>query len=302
MSPAVLGLIAAFGWGTADFIARFTGRALGIRRGLFAMLLVGTSAVILTWLARGGMPGDLAFGSAPFFIAIGTGFGFLIATLLFYRALVDGPVTVAAPIVGAYPVFNLAIAVFEGHVPTAGQWIAIAIVLGGAVLVSRAEVGDGTSDEASERDPGVNTGNGPPPASVVRRTILLSAAAGFLFAVTAWAGQGAAAAIGELSATVVGRVTALFVMLAVVLVMREPMSIPAKWWPVAGAQGVLDAAAFLAIVAAHGPEGKIAVVVSAGFSAVTVILARTFLKEAMTLGQWLGVAAIIGGAAYLSAP
>jgi uncharacterized membrane protein len=35
---------------------------------------------------------------------------------------------------------------------------------------------------------------------------------------------------------------------------------------------------------------------------VTVILARVFLREAMTAPQWLGIALIVGGAASLSWP
>jgi drug/metabolite transporter (DMT)-like permease len=43
-----------------------------------------------------------------------------------------------------------------------------------------------------------------------------------------------------------------------------------------------------------------AVVVSSGFSAVTVLLARIVLREAMSWAQWAGIVAIIGGVALLS--
>jgi drug/metabolite transporter (DMT)-like permease len=40
--------------------------------------------------------------------------------------------------------------------------------------------------------------------------------------------------------------------------------------------------------------------VSSGFSAVTVLLARFILREAMTAAQWLGIATIVGGVAMLA--
>ena len=49
-----------------------------------------------------------------------------------------------------------------------------------------------------------------------------------------------------------------------------------------------------------GPGAEIAVVVSSGFGAVTVLLARVVLREAMTWAQWAGIVAIVGGVAVLS--
>ena len=46
MNPMFLGSMTALGWGSADFIARFTGRSLGHEHALFGML--STSTVILT--------------------------------------------------------------------------------------------------------------------------------------------------------------------------------------------------------------------------------------------------------------
>ena len=42
-------------------------------------------------------------------------------------------------------------------------------------------------------------------------------------------------------------------------------------------------------------------VVASAFGAVTVVLARVFLREAMTWPQWAGIALVVGGVAVLSA-
>ncbi|MEE8534873.1 MAG: EamA family transporter [Kiloniellales bacterium] len=56
MNPALWGLLTAVSWGSADFIARFTGRALGPRTALLAMLGVGAVAFSLLLWRRGVVP------------------------------------------------------------------------------------------------------------------------------------------------------------------------------------------------------------------------------------------------------
>ena len=50
MNPALWGMLTALGWGSADFIARFSGRALGPERSLFGMLAVGSAVGFATTL------------------------------------------------------------------------------------------------------------------------------------------------------------------------------------------------------------------------------------------------------------
>ena len=111
MNPGLWGLLTAVGWGGADFIARFTGRALGYQIALFGMLSVG--AVVLTlvvWLAD--MP--LIWDPSGWWLVIATGVGVMVATLLLYAGLARGPVTIVAPIVGSYPTFNVVLALALG--------------------------------------------------------------------------------------------------------------------------------------------------------------------------------------------
>ncbi len=77
--------------------------------------------------------------------------------------------------------------------------------------------------------------------------------------------------------------------------------VPLRWWPLLGLQGLLDGSGYLALLAgSEGPGSAIVVVVASGFSAVTVLLARVFLREPMTWGQWAGIVLVVGGVAVLS--
>ena len=94
-----------------------------------------------------------------------------------------------------------------------------------------------------------------------------------------------------------------FALLALLFAVRgRTPRIPTAWWPLLALQGLMDAGAYVSLLfGGHGPGSEIAVVVSSSFSVVTVLLARVFLREAMSLLQWAGVAAIVGGVAVLAA-
>ncbi len=284
MNSALWGLATAFGWGGADFIARFTGRALGHRSALFGMLAV--SAVVLTlivWL--GGLA--LVWDPSGWWLVALTGLGIMVATLLLYRALARGPVTVVAPIAASYPALNVALAVALGARPAALDWAAMAAVMAGVIVVARAA--------RSFEDPAGTT------RAQLRVTIGLALGAALAFAVTIAIAQQASHLYGELQTVALSRWVSLLACAALFLVRRQVPRVPLRWWPWIGLQGLLDGGAYVALLAgSQGPGAEIAVVVGSGFGAVTVLLARLVLREAMTWTQWAGIAAIVGGVAVLS--
>ena len=286
MNPAAFGLLTALGWGGADFIARFTGRAMGHHVALFGMLAVGSLVLpIVAW--QSGVA--LVWEPSGWWLLLGTGVGVMVATLLLYWGLARGPVTIVAPIVGSYPALNVAFEVALGARPTMGQWLAMAAVMAGVLVVARAA---GSFEDGAEYS-----------RAALRKTIFiaLGSAVGFSFAIAA--AQHAAPIYGELQTVVVGRWISLLSIALLLLWLRRPPVVPRRWWPWVLLQGLLDGGAYVALLAAgSGAAAAIAVVVASGFGAVTVILARLFLKEAMTLFQWGGVLLIVGGVAVLSAP
>lgn len=284
MNAALGGVLAALAWGSADFIARFTGAAVGHVNALFGML--AASAIALTGVVFFmGLP--IAELRAGWWLLLLTGAGLMLATLLLYQSLVRGPVTVAAPIAGTFPAFNILLALLLGLRPTPVAWAAMAAVMVGVLIVAR-----------SARHYVVH---GDYTRAQIRTTVITSLAASFLFAVTVAAGQEAGVIYGDVQAVFLGRWISLACCALLLAVRRELPHIPLRWWPALGAQGVLDGSALVAILAAsQGAGSAVTAVLASAFSAVTVVLARIVIGEAMSWGQWLGIAIILLGIATLS--
>ena len=284
MTPALWGVMTALGWGTADFIARFTGRGLGHATALFGMLAF--SLVIMSGLVW-ALEVPLVWRQEGWWLLLLTGLGIMAATLFLYWALTRGPIAVAAPIASAYPALNLFYAVALGGRPSALDWVALATVLLGVFVVARA--GEAGAEESM------------PPAEV-RKTALIALGACLIFAVTVSAAQAAGEIYGEMQTVWIARWIALFGCAIFLTARRLPLKLPRRWWPLLLLQGVLDGSAYLTLVAAGaGTGGAIAIAVASTFCAVTVILARIVLKEAVTWRQWGGVVMIVCGVAVLSA-
>ncbi len=284
MNPALWGLTTALCWGSADFIARFTGRALGHRTALFGMLAVGAPVLsLIFWYSDVPLVRDIS----GWWLILLTGIGITTATLLLYWGLVRGPVTVVAPIAASYPALNVGLAVALGVRPNALDWIAMAAVMAGVIVVARAA--------RSFEDPAGYT------RQQLRFTIGLALGAALSFAATIVVAQQASHLYGELQTVALSRWVSLLACGLLLLARREAPRVPPRWWPWIGLQGLLDGGAYVALLAgSQGPGAEIAVVVSSGFGAVTVLLARLVLREAMTWPQWAGIAAIVGGVAMLS--
>jgi drug/metabolite transporter (DMT)-like permease len=282
MNAVLFGLFTAICWGCADFLARFTGRAVGPDVALAGMLVA--SAVLLTLLALAtSAPLIQSFIEWPLIVA--TGLAVMAATLLLYAGLARGPIGVVAPIAGAYPAFNVVVGLAAGIVPTGPQWIAILMVMAGVAVVAR---GAPAPDERVAND--------------LRLTVVIALLSALAFALAISAGQAAARAHGEFAVTAAARWVSVVAAVGWLIVRGRPVLVPAGWrWPIVG-QGMLDGGAYLALfAAAHGPGSVIAAVVASSFAAVTVVLARVVLREPMSVAQWVGIALIVAGVGVLSA-
>ena len=163
MNQALWGTLTALGWGTADFAARFSSRALGHTNSLLGMLVVG-SVVLTLWVAFTGTP--LVWTWSGLWLLAVTGVGVMAATLLLYHGLARGPVTVVAPIVGGYPALVVVIALILGSRPTPVQWAAMAAIMAGVIVVSRFAP---AADETDQADPFTPAGCGGPSPSPLPR-------------------------------------------------------------------------------------------------------------------------------------
>src|SRR5262245_18766071 len=102
MTPGLWGPLTALRWRRPASTARFTASLLGATAVVLATLAVG--AVLLSlWVALDGTPLDWA--QAPWWLVAVAALGLLLGTLFLYQALGRGPVSIVAPIAGAYPAF-----------------------------------------------------------------------------------------------------------------------------------------------------------------------------------------------------
>jgi len=279
------GGVSALGLGCADFMARFSGRAVGPIPAYAAVLSVG--AVIFTcWVFIAGTP--LVWPADKLWLLVVNGIATTVMSVLLYAALARGPVSLVAPIVAAHPVLVVLIAVVLGARPTAIQWAAMAVTAAGAIVIARQVDRSGPADSAHK--------------SARRTTILISCAACLAYAVLVSSGQAAVPHFGDIQTIWMSRLISLVAIAFLFAARRERPYVPRAWWPFLLAQGTLDAGGYLALfLGSHGAGAEIAAVTASTFGAVTTVLARVILKESIVPVQWFGIVMIFAGVAVLSA-
>lgn len=284
MTAGLYGLLAALGWGGADFIARFTGRAIGHQQALLGMLSVGAITISLIVFLF-DIP--FIFVISGWWLLLLTGIGTMVATLLLYWGLARGPVTIVAPIVGSFPIFNVILAVILGSRPENIIWIAIFAVFIGVWLVACAS-------SHFESHPDYNRQH-------LRQTIIIALASSLAFGITIAAAQAASPIYGELQTVCIARWISLLSIALVFVWKKQVPIISLRCWPLIGLQGFMDTGAYVALAwSTRAENAEIAVVTASGFSIITVLLARYFLKEKMSWTQWCGVLFIVAGVVVLS--
>lgn len=277
----VMGIFAALIWGLHDLVVRIVSPRGGVAPLLFTALLSGT--VLLAPVAllseRGG---GLTAGEAG--LALLSGIAFAAAGVGLYRSFAIGPVRVAAPICGSYPVLSLAFAALQGRATAAWEWLAVLTIIAGLALAASRTEGEAEA--------------GPRGAAIL--WALLGAVG---FSTTFALAQRAAEDGGELTVTLLGRLAALACVGALVLVSQDPLaSVIRSQWRALALLGALDATAIgLVVAAARFPSPEHAAVASSVFGLVTILLAWRFLGEPMRPAQWLGVLIVFAGIALIAA-
>ncbi len=130
----VFGVLAAVGWGVADFVAAMASKRLGVLRTATGVhLSSGVAAAgyflfvfepgLLTWVHWAALAGVSVLG--------------VLIYIAFYRALSEGPVAIVSPIVSAYAIVVIALAmVFSGERLSGWQVFGAACSISGVALAS----------------------------------------------------------------------------------------------------------------------------------------------------------------------
>lgn len=283
MNSALLGLGSALGLGVADFMGRFSARALGATLTYGAVLFVG-AAVATFWLLASEQ--QLIWSPIGCAIAVAHGICVSVMCILLYMGMARGPIAVVAPIVAAHPVLVLGVNVLMDVRPSALQWAAMASIVVGGLIIARGAVADSDGPQGESN----------------WRSVLIASGACVAYAALVLTGQAAAPLIGEFQTMWIGRCSGL-VFIAVILVLQRPRArIPKKWMPYLGLQGLLDTAGYFTFLAgANTAAPHITMVVASAFSVVTVLLAWLVIHEPVSKMQWGAIALIAAGTAILSA-
>jgi len=285
MNPALWGGLCAFNLGFADFMARFSSRAIGPASALFGMLATG--AVVLSAYVYVFQPPLVWTWSGISFVAL-NGIATTVMTLLLYLGLARGPVSIVAPIVASHPALVVLLAVLLGARPTTIQWIAMAGTLAGALIIAACA---NNFEEAGKYE-----------RHHLRTTVMIACASAVSYAVLIAAGQAAVPIYGELQTLWLGRLFSLATLILVFLVQGKGPQMTMGWAPFIATQGLLDAGGYLFLFAGStGPGAEIAAVTASTFGAITTLLAWAVLRERIRAMQWSGIVLVFTCVALLSA-
>ena len=282
MISAILGIAAALSLGAADFMARFSTRALGAGLTYAIVLLVGAAGATI-WLLASGQ--SLVWSPLGCVIAIAHGLSVVVMCVLLYMGIARGPIAVVAPIVAAHPAPVLAVNVLMGVRPSAIQWAAMIVVIAGGILIARSAVSEGGTAQSEAN----------------RTTLLIAFSACLAYVVIVLTAQAATPLIGAFQTMWMGRLAGLAFLGAFLIVQRAPLHVTRDWLPFVVLQGGLDSLGYLTFLAGSNSAAPyVAMVLASAFSVVTVILAKLFLHEPITKLQWVAIALISMGAAVLT--
>lgn len=280
MSALTLGMIAAVAWGFHDVCVRMLSQRTPLMASLLTVLVVGLLFHLGVMVVEDGFT---PLTTRDMWLAVLSGVFFLMASLGLYAAFQRGPVKLVAPIIASYPVLSVGWALMRGAEVSLGQWSAvIAIIIGVSLVAALAQ-----TDEAETPRTGPTIG------------FALLAAVGF--AGTFAIGQFAAETSGHLPVTLATRLTAIALLIGGMGALHLPFWAGKRAMPVLILMGIADGIALLCLISAGGlPEPQYAAVSSSCFGLLTIVMAWAFLRETMTLPQWVGCVIAFAGIGFLA--
>jgi uncharacterized membrane protein len=277
----IYGLVAALGWGAADFLAALASRRIGS----LAAVVVGQalSAVVITGVLLGS-GNDLSTLAGLWWLVVINGVTAMAAYATHYHALQLGPISVVSPIGAAYAVVGVLLAiVLLGERPSTLALLGMACTVVGTVLVST----DLRALRAGlrERPPGLWWAVG---------SAIGFGVAGFTLGVVSKdSGVWQVAMFGSRWAMILAFVPLVAVGRREFRSLRKAATVGIVLALATGAADILGVASFSAGTTA----GYLSIVLAASavFPLVAVALSHYALGERLVPNQYVGVAAVVGG-------
>ncbi len=278
MLALALGGIAALCWGVHDLCVRYLSQKTDIVASMLVVLFSGVVCMTALSVVQ-STPWQLV--TSQLLLASLSGLLFAMATYCLWRAFSEGPVRMVTPIVSAFPVLHLGLALLEGELIAVTSAALVLVVLVGIAIVAGGEDDDGQYSRKS--------------------VFLWSLGAAVCFGLTFWLGQGLLEEGEPLPLLLTTRVAALAAVLAFAVLKRGGIVWPRRRdLPVLVLMGLLDTAALaLVLYAGRLPGGLFATVTASLFGVITILLASMFLNEHLSRRQWVGVLITFGAIAAL---
>ncbi|MDA4111377.1 MAG: DMT family transporter [Thaumarchaeota archaeon] len=291
----MFGLLAAFFWGSTDFLSRFPSRKIGPAYStayvqLFS--LIGFSAYVL--LTGPPTVEFLSKGSSYLVIDLFVGMLNVSGLMLLYRSFTTGNMSLTAPIASSFPIFTILLGyVFLGQVIGAAKGIAIAIVISGVIL-------SGVNLSSTKNNP-----------SKIEKTktkrlsnSVVSAFAASLFFGGAYLGLNLGLGyFGSVLSILFFRLGAvLFSFLFLFVTMKKLVLPTGGAWKWLLTMAILDSLGFASLTLGYLSSGNSPAVVttlSSLLGAVTTILATVIYKDKLTRVQILGIVILFSGVVIL---
>ena len=123
-------------WGVGDFLGGLASRRLAVIAVVVVSQAIGLAG-LLVWVVATRDPFP---GVTELLPAAGAGVAVLAGVTAFYRGLAIGAMGIVAPITAAGPVVPLAVDAAHGTTPTPLQWLGIAFILLGVMLIIAAAI------------------------------------------------------------------------------------------------------------------------------------------------------------------
>ncbi len=272
---AVLSIISALMWGTADFLGGLTAR----RRSAVAVYLgsqvFGFALLLTVVIVRGDWHAPLGYLGW----GIGLGVTGFISMIAFYRALALGPMGLVSPLVAVSVVIPVAVGFAQGESPSAVELAGILIAFIGVLLASGPEL---TGAESMKP---------------LLYTAVAAAGFGLLYV-----GMAKGSAVNPSMTMLTFRSTSIVILLVLMAFSRSAGGVTRGDLPVLALIGILDASANL-LFGVASTLGMLSTtsVISSLYPVATAVLAAVVLRERLRPIQYAGVTVAMVGVVLLSA-
>ncbi len=278
----LLGLFAALCWSVHDLAARY----FAPRTGAFRLgMLTEMAGLLLVSPLFFHLP-QASTHEWLLVVLLGVIYGAAIAGL--FKAFAMAPVAIVGPLTAGYPALVVLWGILNGASPTSLQYLAMAAILVGAVIVGRA----GDKDAAD--------------APAIQKSKLLELTfwivlADVCFATAIVLGQRLGPVFGDV--TTAGLLRGPAIMLLLPFALTEPAPTSKLTWKIGAvilAMGGLDVAALSGINYMGTLPGKeLGAMGISAYGALATLLAMIWLNENVSRGQWFGIGLIVAGVAGL---